>query len=132
MLSEEKETHGCLAWRLKWIGAEDKWAGKDWGQSPIELSEYATGMQERAWHLRMGVATGFREGSSPERIFQTSSLVWALGFGCFAMFEDAAAMSPACQFFSRDGNGTCIGTHLKNTVRVYHVRDHAPGCSLPV
>ena len=113
--SEEKETHGSLAWRLQSIGAEDKWAGEDWEQSPPDLDDYATAMQERAWALRMGIHTGYREGSSPERIFQASSLVWALGFGCLALFEDAAAMSPASQWFSRDGNGTCIGTHLKKT-----------------
>ena len=51
------------------------WAGKDWEQSPPELATYATDMQERAWHLKMGIATRYAQGSTPERIIQSSQLL---------------------------------------------------------
>ena len=46
-------------------------------------------------------------------LLQSSQLIWNEGFGCLRLFEDALAYSPACQFFSRDGNGICVGTALK-------------------
>ena len=61
----------------------------------------------------MGMATQFDCGSTPEQIVQSSQLLWNEGFGSFALFEDALAYSPACEFFSRDGNGICVGTPLK-------------------
>ena len=61
----------------------------------------------------MGLITQYACGSTPEHIFQSSQLIWNEGFGCLRLFEDALAYSPACQFFSRDGNGICVGTALK-------------------
>ena len=87
-----------IGWRLKLIGAQDAWAGRDWEQSPPPLESYATPIQLRAWRLKMGLATEFACGATPEQIFQASQLLWDEGFGCFTLFEDALAYSPTCHF----------------------------------
>ena len=102
-----------IGWRLNPIGAQEAWAGRDWEQSPPPLESFATPIQQRAWRLKMGLVTEYAYGSTPEQIFQASQLIWNEGFGCLRLFEDALAYSPACQFFSRDGNGICVGTALK-------------------
>ena len=78
--AEEKAVKGGLPWRLAAIGASDKWAGKDWEQSPPPLEEYATDMQDRAWHLKVGILTKYAQGSTPERIIQSSQILWDNGF----------------------------------------------------
>ena len=73
------------------LGAQDAWAVRDWEQSPPALETYATPIQLRAWRLKMGLATEFACGSTPEQIFQASQLIWNEGFGCLRLFEDALA-----------------------------------------
>jgi hypothetical protein len=113
----EKDTHASTPWKIQLLGADDKWAGEDWGQPPPALKDYATPAQLRAFNLRMGFATDFRQGVTPKQVFEASLLVWQHGLGCFALFEDAQVLSPpeAMHFFTRDGNGVCVGTHLKKT-----------------
>ena len=107
--------HAGTAWRLKLLGAKDEWAGEDWGQPPPALATYATPTQYRAFNLRMGLATNFRVGVTPERVVEASPLLWQHCLGSFALLEDSLAHMPAkaASYFWRDGNGACIGTGLK-------------------
>ena len=107
---EEKEVHASTAWRLKLIGAKDDWAGEDWGQPPPALAGYATPAQFRAFNLRMGLATNFRVGQTPERVVEASPLLWQHCLGSFVLLEDSLAHMPAkaASYFWRDGNGFCI------------------------
>ena len=68
------------------------------------------------------MATHFEIGSTPEQIVSSSCELWGNSFGCFTLLEDAMAYSPACQFFSRDGNGLCVGTPLKKVQLVCTLR----------
>ena len=72
---------------MKLLGADDKWAGQDWEQSPPKLDTDATDMKERAWHLKIGITTRYAHGSTPERIIQASQLLWNQGFGCLELMK---------------------------------------------
>ena len=109
----ETSTKGTAPWRLKKVGAPDAWAGRQWGQAPPDIKEYATPAQCNAWRLRMGLETSYKEGSTPARLFEASALLWDNGFGCVDLFEDAMVTCPGQQFFARDGDGFCYGSLLK-------------------
>ena len=53
---------------------------------------------------------------------EASHELWDKGFGCFELLEDAPAYGPGFQFFSRDGNGICLGTPLKKVQFVCALR----------
>ena len=97
-LSElEKTTKGTAPWRLRVIGAADAWAGKQWGQSPPDIDEYATPTQRTAWRLRMGFETAYTQGPTPKRLFEASPLLWNHSLGCINLFEDAMLTCPGHQ-----------------------------------
>jgi hypothetical protein len=121
---EEKEVYAGTPWRLALLGAKDEWAGESWGQPPPLLATYATPSQYRAFGLRMGLATKFRVGTTPERVVQSSPLLWQHCLGSFVLLEDSLAHIPAkaASYFWRDGNGACIGTGIKKVQFMLLVR----------
>ena len=80
---------GNSTWRLRMVGAPDARAGKQWGQAPPDIKEYATPAQCNAWRLRMGLETAYTQGSTPTRFCQASPLLRDHSFGCVDLFEDA-------------------------------------------
>ena len=86
------------------IGAPEMWAGKQWEQSPPDIDSYATFTQKNAWRLKVGLETGYEQGSTPQRLFYASSLLWDNGLGCIDLFEDAMLANPGYHFSA--GTGT--------------------------
>ena len=84
-----------------------------WEQAPPAIEGYATGPQLLGWRLKMGMATKYEIGSSPEKIIQASELLWNNGFGCLELIEDSNLGGPGFQFSPRDGDGFCHDTCLK-------------------
>ena len=62
----EKMTKGTAPWRLKMLGAPERWAGRQWEQSPPDIDDYATPAQKHAWRLRVGPETNYKQGSTPQ------------------------------------------------------------------
>ena len=77
------------------------------------IESSATYTQKNAWRLKMRLETGYTQGSTPQRIFHASSLLWDNNLGCLDPFEDAMLVGPGYQFFSRDGDGFCFGNPRK-------------------
>ena len=75
-------------------GGPERWAGRQWEQSPPDIDDYATPAQKHAWRLRVGLETNYKQGSTPQRLFYASSLLWDHSLGCIDLFEDAMLTNP--------------------------------------
>ena len=113
LTEEEKSTKGTLPWRFDRMGCSEQWAGVQWEQAPPDIKSYATDIQLLGWRLKMGMATKYKVGATPEKIIQASDDLWNNGFGCLELIEDSLVGSPGFQFVLLDGDGFCHGTCLK-------------------